>query len=150
MTSRREFLRLAALAGAGAALGGAACGSGNGRSEAGQKPAASPGGGERTLRIIQWTHFVPAYDHWFDNEYTRRWGEEHDVKVVVDHILAEQLPERAQAEVAAQRGHDLFFNVTAGGPALEDEVIDHREIVEEAEAKVGKMTPLVEDRKSVV
>ena len=144
MTSRREFLRLAALAGAGAALGGAACASGNGRSDAGQKPTTSPGGGERTLRIIQWTHFVPAYDAWFDNEYTRRWGEEHDVKVVVDHIVQEQLPERAQAEVAAQRGHDLFFNATAGGPALEDEVIDHREIVEEVEAKVGKMAPLVE------
>ena len=22
---------------------------------------------EKTLKILQWTHFVPAYDCWFDN-----------------------------------------------------------------------------------
>ena len=25
-----------------------------------------------TLRIIQWSHFVPAYDRWFDNVYVKR------------------------------------------------------------------------------
>jgi multiple sugar transport system substrate-binding protein len=45
--------------------------------------------------------------------------------------------------VATQQGHDLFFFVTPAA-TFEDDVIDHREVVEEVEAKVGKMVPLVE------
>jgi multiple sugar transport system substrate-binding protein len=45
--------------------------------------------------------------------------------------------------VAAGRGHDLF-QFAAAPPAFEDDVIDHREIVEEVEAKLGKIISLVE------
>ena len=38
------------------------------------------------LRIMQWAHFVPAYDQWLDNTYVKRWGEANDVEVKVDHI----------------------------------------------------------------
>ena len=62
-----------------------------------------------TLRIIQWSHFVPAYDKWFDNIYVKRWGEANDTEVLVDHINQADIPARAAAEVAAQSGHDLFF-----------------------------------------
>jgi multiple sugar transport system substrate-binding protein len=138
--TRRGFLRLAA--GAAAAATGAGCSSGSEkpkRSGAAQADAK----GERTLRILQWNHFVPAYDAWFDNEYTKRWGEERDVRVVVDHIPLTELPSRAAAEVAARRGHDLF-QFTAAPPAFEDNVIDHRELVDEVEAKLGSMTPHVQ------
>jgi multiple sugar transport system substrate-binding protein len=136
--NRRDFLRLAAGAAA-IAASGAACGSGSDQ----PKKQATKARGDRILRIAQWNHFVPAYDTWFDDEYTKRWGEEHDVDVLVDHIPVEQLRTRADAEVAAQRGHDVFAFVTP--PAVfEDEVIDHRELVVDVEAKVGKMTPLVE------
>ena len=40
----------------------------------------------KTLRIIQWRHFVPAYDTWFDNTYTKVWGRKNDCEVIVDHI----------------------------------------------------------------
>ncbi|MGH8973825.1 MAG: ABC transporter substrate-binding protein [Acidimicrobiia bacterium] len=134
--TRREFLRLAA--GAAAVAAGASCGSDK------PKPSsAARAGGERTLRIAQWSHYLPAYDRWFDDEYTRRWGEEHGVRVLVDHIRLEELPGRADAEVTAQGGHDVFGFIFPP-PAFEDQVIDHREIVEEVEAKLGKMTPLVE------
>jgi multiple sugar transport system substrate-binding protein len=97
----------------------------------------------KTLRIAQWGNFVPAYDEWFDNDYTKRWGEQHDVEVVVDHLPFAQIRNRADAEIAAQDGHDLFGFVTP--PAVyEDEVIDHREIVQEVEAKAGKMAALCE------
>ncbi|HLF40874.1 MAG TPA: extracellular solute-binding protein [Acidimicrobiia bacterium] len=136
--SRRDFLRLAAVGAA-----GAACGSGSDRSAAEHAEKAAVRKGERTLRILRWNHFVPAYDGWFDNEYTRRWGEAHDVQVVVEHISQEQLPARAETEVAAQRGHDLFF--IGGTPAtLEDEVVDVRDIVEEVTARVGPMTAVLE------
>ena len=139
---RRTFLRLAGSAAAVAAVGGG-CGSGSDEREPTTATKASgPGGGERTLRIAQLNHFVPAYDAWFDNEYTKRWGEEHDVDVVVDHIPYDQLIARADTEVASERGHDIFGFILP--PAFEDHVIDHREIVEEVEAKVGKMAPLME------
>ena len=28
----------------------------------------------KTLRILQWSHFVPGYDRWFDEVYTKEWG----------------------------------------------------------------------------
>jgi multiple sugar transport system substrate-binding protein len=142
--TRRDFLRVAAGAAAVVAGGGAACGSGPDKPKA--NGAAGKGGaskGQQTLRIAQFTHFVPAYDQWFDNDYTKRWGEEHDIDVVVDHFQIEQLADRAAAEVEAQQGHDLFSFVSQSA-AFEDAVIDHREIVEEVEAKVGKMLGLVE------
>jgi multiple sugar transport system substrate-binding protein len=96
-----------------------------------------------TPRIAQWSHFVPACDQWFDGEYTKQWGERNDTEVVVDHIPLAELPARANAEVTAQRGHDLF-GFTLPPPIFEDQVIDHREIVEEVETKLSRTTPLVE------
>src|SRR5688572_8001972 len=31
----------------------------------------------KILRIAQWSHFVPAFDEWFDNKFTKEWGEKH-------------------------------------------------------------------------
>jgi multiple sugar transport system substrate-binding protein len=140
--SRRDFLRLTAGAAAAAAMG-AGCGSGSDKPKrsAAAKSGATKGG--QTLRIAQWSHFVPAYDQWFDDEFTKRWGDEHDVEVLVDHIPFAQLRDRAHAEVAAQRGHDVIAFVSPP-PVFEDQVIDHRTLVEEVEARTGKMTPLVE------
>ena len=91
-----------------------------------------------TLRIIQWSHFVPAYDKWFDDIYVKRWGEANDTEVVVDHINQADIPARAAAEVAAQSGHDLFFFLSPPA-AYEDQVIDHAPIVQEVTRKRGKM-----------
>jgi multiple sugar transport system substrate-binding protein len=91
-----------------------------------------------TLRIAQWSHFVPAYDRWFDNVYVKRWGQANDTEVIVDHINQADIPARAAAEVAAQSGHDLFWFLVA--PAqYEDQVINHANIVREVEKKRGKM-----------
>jgi multiple sugar transport system substrate-binding protein len=143
---RRGFLRLAGGAAAMAAVG-TGCGSGSDRSDVGGATTGSgPGGRERTLRIAQWSAAaagLPAYDEWYDNQYTQRWGDEHDVRVVVEHLPLAELSGRAEAEAAAQAGHDIF-GFTSSPAALEDQVIDHRELVEEVEAKLGKATPLVE------
>jgi multiple sugar transport system substrate-binding protein len=139
-STRRDFLRLAG--GAAAAVMAVGCNSGSDKPKSSNAAEASAGG-DRTLRIALWSHFIPGYDAWFDEEYTRRWGERHDVDVVVDHIPYAELGARAEAEVAAKSGHDIFGFITPP-PVFEDEVIDHREIVEEVEAKLGKMSPLVE------
>jgi multiple sugar transport system substrate-binding protein len=95
----------------------------------------------KTLKIVQWSHFVPGYDRWFDNTFTTEWGSKNDTHVVVDHISTAEINARAAAEVAAKRGHDLFmFNSPPA--AYEKQVIDHREIAEEVQRKHGQMIPL--------
>jgi multiple sugar transport system substrate-binding protein len=95
----------------------------------------------KTLKILQWSHFVPRYDEWFDKKFTREWGERHNTQVIVDHISAAEIRARAAAEVAAQKGHDLFMFLDP--PAVyESQVIDHTEIIQEIEGKYGKMLEL--------
>jgi multiple sugar transport system substrate-binding protein len=91
-----------------------------------------------TLKILQWSHFVPAYDKWFDTVYTKRWGQANDTEVVVDHVNQADLPARVAAEAAAGKGHDLIA-LLAPAPQYEDRVIDHKEIVEQVRKKRGKM-----------
>src|ERR1700716_4070161 len=81
---------------------------------------------QKTLKIIQWSHFVPGYDKWFDNTFTKEWGARHNTNVLVDHISTAEIPARAAAEVAAGKGHDLFMFVSPPA-AYERRVIDHRE-----------------------
>jgi multiple sugar transport system substrate-binding protein len=95
----------------------------------------------KTLKILQWSHFVPRYDEWFDKKFTKEWGEQHNTQVVVDHISSAEIRARAAAEVAAQKGHDLFMFLDP--PAVyEAQVIEHNELVQEVERKHGKMVEL--------
>jgi multiple sugar transport system substrate-binding protein len=91
-----------------------------------------------TLRILQWSHFVPAFDRWFDNVYTKAWGRANDTEVLVDHVNQADLPGRVAAEAAAGRGHDMVATL-APLPQYEDRVINHRTIVQEVTKKRGKM-----------
>ena len=91
-----------------------------------------------TLRIMQWSHFVPAYDRWFDDQYVKAWGERNDTEVRVDHVNLAELPTRAAAEVAAQNGHDLFQFLSPPA-AYEDQVVPVNDIVQEVTRKVGRM-----------
>jgi multiple sugar transport system substrate-binding protein len=141
---RRDFLRLAGGAAALATVGGG-CGSGSQPSKVdGGSAGSTPT--ERTLRIAQWSASaagITAYDDWFDNDYTQRWGEQNGVRVVVEHFRLAQLSARAEADVAAQSGHDIF-GFTSPPADFEDHVLDHRELVEEVEAKLGKAAPQAE------
>src|SRR5215813_3106711 len=76
--------------------------------DAKQAPAQIKG---TTLRILQWSHFIPAYDTWFDSKLTKEWGDQTGVKVRVDHIPHLELPARMAAEYAAGAGHDLIYFV---------------------------------------
>lgn len=61
-----------------------------------------------TLRVILWSHFVPAYDVWLD-DFAQKWGKQNGVSVRVDHIPHLELPARYAAEFAAGAGHDLIY-----------------------------------------
>jgi multiple sugar transport system substrate-binding protein len=41
---------------------------------------------QKTLKILQWNHFVPGYDKWFNNTYVKEWGEKNNTEVTVDNI----------------------------------------------------------------
>jgi len=139
---RRAFLRVAGSAAAVAAVG-AGCSSGSDKRKPASVTQASGSTGRRTLRIVQLSHFIPAYDDWFDKEFIVRWGEEHDAAVVVDRIPFNEVNSRAAAEVAAQGPHDIFGFVDA--PSLyEDDAIDHGDLVGRLTGKFGKIIPLVE------
>ena len=87
------------------------------------------------LSAITWVHFVPSYDAWLD-PWAKAWGEANDVQVTIDHINNTLLNTRAAAEVAAQSGHDLFFNLHPMA-SYYDQVIDHAPIIQEVQKTQG-------------
>ncbi len=92
---------------------------------------------KKTLKILQWVHFVPAYDEWFNKKYIKEWGDKNNTEVTVDNINLALVNARAAAEVSAQKGHDLFlFNWPP--PAYEEQVVDMRDVYQECERNFGK------------
>src|SRR5256886_16290838 len=94
-TNRRAFLKQTGLGIAGASIASMLA--------AHQAPAQIRG---TNLRILQWSHFVPAYDVWFD-KFAQEWGDKNGVRVRIDRIPHLELPSRLAAGFAA-----------GGGPAL--------------------------------
>ena len=91
----------------------------------------------KTLRILQWSHFVPGYDKWFNNTYTKEWGKKNDTEVIIDNINLSLIESRAAAEVAAQKGHDLVMFL-APPAVFEDQVVPMNDVYAECEKKHGK------------
>ena len=127
--SRRRFLRTAG-AGAGAAL-----------------LSSSPAGfifvrdaiaADKELKIVLWSHFVPAYDKWYD-QFAKDWGSANKVNVKVDHIPHLELAARLAAEISAKAGHDLVGLNGFGPHIYRDNVADMTSLVAETEKKFGKV-----------
>jgi multiple sugar transport system substrate-binding protein len=96
----------------------------------------------KTLSMVQWSHFVPAFDKWFD-QFAREWGEKNGVAVTVDHIPVQNVAPRAAAEAAAGSGHDLFMWNGAGGPHLyRNFLVDLSSVVNYVEKKYGKISTI--------
>jgi multiple sugar transport system substrate-binding protein len=94
---------------------------------------------KNSLKIMQWVHFVPDYDKWFDGTWTQQWGQKNDTDVTVDHVALTELPARAAAEVAAQSGHDLF-QFLAPPATYQKQTVSMDDAVQEVTKKLGKMT----------
>jgi multiple sugar transport system substrate-binding protein len=95
---------------------------------------------DKSLSIVQWAHFVPEYDTWFD-KFAKDWGEKNKVAVTVDHIPVQNVPARAAAEASAQSGHDLFgFNGAGGAHLYRKFFIDVADLVKETEKKYGAVS----------
>ncbi|MDA9982540.1 extracellular solute-binding protein [Gammaproteobacteria bacterium] len=91
----------------------------------------------KTLRIMQWIHYIPGYDKWFNETYVKEWGAKNDTEVIVDNISLAALNARADAEALAQRGHDLFLFLWPR-PDLEQYVIDLKDVYDECIKTSGK------------
>jgi multiple sugar transport system substrate-binding protein len=128
--SRRDFIKIAGTGGmAAGALGPAFLFP--------ERAAAQ----QKTLKILQWSHFVPAYDQWFNNTFAKQWGEKHNTNVIVDNINLTDLNTRAASEAQAKKGHDIFMFLSPPA-AYEKQVIDMSHVYQEVEKKHGKKIDL--------
>jgi len=90
------------------------------------------------ISLLQWSHFVPRYDEWFD-AYAAEWGEANGVGVTVDHVNFTEINSTLAAEIDAGDGHtivELLFSPAA----FIDGLHDLRDINEAAEAAHGERT----------
>jgi len=130
--TRRRFLKNASLTLAGAAAAPAVSAPFVSRALAQTK----------ALSIVQWSHFVPEYDKWFDN-FAKDWGQKNKIAVTVDHIPVQDVPARAAAEVSAGSGHDLFgFNGAGGAHLYRRFFINVADLVKETEKKYGPVSTI--------
>ena len=91
-----------------------------------------------TLRILQWRHFVPAYDVWFD-DFADRWGTQHGVTVTVDHINITELETTLQAEIDASQGHTLV-ELLFPPAAFIEHLYDLTDVNQLAQQRFGEQT----------
>ncbi len=131
--TRRGFLRATGSALAAASVPALSC----------ARRETAGGSVRKTLRILQWSHFVPGYDAWFDGVYAKEWGAKNGTEVIVDHMASTEINARGASEAAAKKGHDLFLFISPPA-AYEGQVIDHREIVDEVERRHGTMIPIAQ------
>jgi multiple sugar transport system substrate-binding protein len=127
--SRRDFLKTA--------LGSAAAASALPTFETFSAPSQQLSG---ELKILQWSHFVPNHDVWFDT-FARQWGEANGLTVTVDHINNAEIPAAAAAEISAGEGHDLIEFIFPPS-LLEPSVLDLKDINDEAVSRFGEQTSL--------
>jgi len=59
------------------------------------------------LKILQWSHFVPQYDVWFD-PFAKAWGDANGVDVTVDHVNIADLNPTLSAAIDAGEGPTLI------------------------------------------
>jgi multiple sugar transport system substrate-binding protein len=128
--SRRDFMKIAGT-------GGIAAGTLGPAFLFPERAAAQ----QKTLKILQWSHFVPAYDQWFNNTFAKQWGEKHNTNVIVDNINLTDLNTRAASEAQAKKGHDIFMFLSPPA-AYEKQVLDMTHVYQEVEKKHGKKIDL--------
>jgi multiple sugar transport system substrate-binding protein len=89
------------------------------------------------LQILQWSHFVPRYDEWFDG-FVSEWGAANGVNASVDHLdIASVDPTLVAALDAGQGPHLVELSLAAS--SYVEGVHDLRELVARAEEMYGPM-----------
>jgi multiple sugar transport system substrate-binding protein len=98
----------------------------------------------KEVRVLAWSHFVPAYDKWFDG-FAEQWSTKNNVKVTIDHVPHLQIPAKIAAEIATQSGHDIVQLVGTGTEKWAPALIDVQDLADKIGKKYGGWTPLAEN-----
>ena len=88
------------------------------------------------LHILQWSHFVPQYDVWFD-PFAEDWGSANGVDVTVDHIALGELPAALTAAIDAGEGPSMVEMVFPPAAFIEG-LHDLTDVNLEAQALFGE------------
>ncbi len=107
---RRDFLKLSLAAGVGLAAPMMFV----------RKATAQTG--DRVLKVVQWKHFVPDYDKWFNDVFVKEFGAAHKCRVEVDYVATADLPTAIAADISRGGGHDVF-HLNGTGAWLYDKVL---------------------------
>jgi multiple sugar transport system substrate-binding protein len=102
---------------------------------------------QKTLSILCWSHFVPAYDKWFD-QFGQEWASKNNVKLVIDHIPHLNLAAKIAAEIATQSGHDIVQLAASGTEKFAPALLDIQDLADKLGKKYGGWTPLAENYSS--
>src|SRR5260221_10419934 len=125
---RRDFLKLSLAAGIGLAA-----------------PTiftrkASAQTGERVLKVVQWKHFVPDYDKYFDI-FAKEFGEKHKCKVEVDYVGTADLPTAIAADISRGGGHDIFHLNGTGAWLYDNVSVDVTDVANRLGKEFGGWIP---------
>jgi multiple sugar transport system substrate-binding protein len=116
--TRREFLRLAAITSAGLVL-------------------TAPAVAQTTiLNMLQWSHFVPEGDQYFD-KWAADWGAKNKVQVKVEHINANDIPARLAAHVQAKAGPDIIQYLFNWAWLYPDALVDVSDVADQLGKDLG-------------
>ena len=88
------------------------------------------------ISLLQWSHFVPAYDDWFTG-YIRDWGAANNVSVTVDHVNFAELPASLAAEIDAGQGHTII-ELPSSPASLVQGLHDLSDLNSQATARFGE------------
>ena len=98
----------------------------------------------KEVRVLAWTHFVPAYDKWFD-AFAEQFSTKHNVSVIIDHVPHLQIPAKIAAEIATQSGHDIVQLVGSGTEKWAAALQEVQDLADKLGKKYGGFTPLAEN-----
>ena len=105
------------------------------------RPAWAQG---KQLSVLTWSHFVPAYDKWFD-QWGQEWASKAGVKLTIDHIPHLNIPAKIAAEVATQSGHDIVQMAGSGTEKFAPALIEVQDLADKLAKKYGGWSPLAEN-----
>lgn len=88
------------------------------------------------LHIVQWSHFVPQYDVWFD-PFAEAWGEANQVDVTVDHVGIPDLGPTLSSAIDAGDGPTMVEFLFAPS-AFVDGLQDLSDVNLEAQERFGE------------
>jgi multiple sugar transport system substrate-binding protein len=97
----------------------------------------------KEVRVLTWSHFVPAYDKWLD-QFAEQWSAKSGIKAIIDHVPHLQIPAKIAAEIATQSGHDIVQLVGSGTEKWASALLDVQDLADKLGKKYGGYTPLAD------